>query len=239
MADLHFSPATGLFYDEYSRKPLPADAIPVSAAQADDITFAAQFAAMAAAEASEPASEAPLVVGWSPSTGGFYPSHVSYPSLPGDLIEITPAEHAMLIAGQAAGQVIVSGRKGVPELADPPRPTAEEARAMLPPLTRAQLMVLLIAEGFLPEADVVAWAEAGTLPPAIAAAVEVSDRTTMEKAAARVILATFQRVFRTDSLVEMLRKIAPVAVIDADLDALWMAYASSAPRVGAERESRA
>lgn len=57
---------------------------------------------------------------YSPSTKGFYAEEKDYPELPADLLDIEEAYHAVLIAGQAAGQEIVPGMDGVPVLADPP-----------------------------------------------------------------------------------------------------------------------
>jgi len=55
---------------------------------------------------------------YSPTTGGFYPEFIHYPTLPADLIDITDAYHAELFAAQAAGKVIIAGVDGVPQAVD-------------------------------------------------------------------------------------------------------------------------
>lgn len=46
--------------------------------------------------------------------------------IPLDAVEITAADHAALLAGQSAGQRIVAGEDGLPELADPLPLTIEQ-----------------------------------------------------------------------------------------------------------------
>lgn len=57
------------------------------------------------------------------STGGFYDTAIHGDNMPADVVEITSEEHATLMAGQAAGQVIESGNDGRPFLAAPPPPS--------------------------------------------------------------------------------------------------------------------
>lgn len=67
---------------------------------------------------------------WSPSAQSFFDTdQLVYPSLPNDLIEIDPAQHAALMAGQAAGLSIVVGQDGAPVLVQPPTPSIEQRRA--------------------------------------------------------------------------------------------------------------
>jgi hypothetical protein len=66
---------------------------------------------------------------YSATTKGFYDESLSYAALPGDLIDITPEYHAELIAGQASGKEIKPDANGIPELADPPQITPQEALA--------------------------------------------------------------------------------------------------------------
>ena len=54
-------------------------------------------------------------------TGGFYLPQIHGDNIPSDAVEITAAEHAVLLAGQSAGQLIVAGTSGAPMLM-PPQP---------------------------------------------------------------------------------------------------------------------
>lgn len=60
------------------------------------------------------------------STGGFYTAEISGDNIPADAVEITTAEHAALLNGQAQGKRIVADVDGLPILVDPPAPTAAE-----------------------------------------------------------------------------------------------------------------
>lgn len=55
---------------------------------------------------------------YSKSTGGFYDSTI-HSGWPDDVIEISATQHAALLAGQSAGQVIMPGKDGKPVLAEP------------------------------------------------------------------------------------------------------------------------
>lgn len=68
---------------------------------------------------------------YSQSTGGFYDPAIHGINIPVDAVEITAEEHAALLDGQGAGQVIVPGPDGRPMLADPPAPTGAELAALL------------------------------------------------------------------------------------------------------------
>jgi len=63
---------------------------------------------------------------YSQSTGGFYDAAIHGDAIPADAVEITPTEHASLLAGQSNGQRIVADADGRPTLADPPAPTAAD-----------------------------------------------------------------------------------------------------------------
>ncbi len=56
-------------------------------------------------------------------TRGFYSTEIHGTNMPNDVVEITAEEHAMLMAGQAAGQTIEWGNDGRPFLAAPPPPS--------------------------------------------------------------------------------------------------------------------
>ena len=55
---------------------------------------------------------------YSKSTGGFYDSTI-HSGWPDDVIEISATQHAALLAGQSAGQVIIPDKEGKPVLAEP------------------------------------------------------------------------------------------------------------------------
>ena len=66
------------------------------------------------------------------STVGFYDPAIHGSVIPPDAVEITPAQHAALLAAQAAGKRIVPDANGYPVAQDPPpppAPTAEQIRA--------------------------------------------------------------------------------------------------------------
>lgn len=60
------------------------------------------------------------------STGGFYTPEIHGDAIPSDAVEITPEEHAALLAGQGQGKLIVADGDGRPLLQDPPPPTPEQ-----------------------------------------------------------------------------------------------------------------
>lgn len=69
---------------------------------------------------------------FSASTGGFYIHEIHGANMPADVVEITAEQHAGLLAGQSAGQVIAADADGRPVLADPPPPapdTIEQVQA--------------------------------------------------------------------------------------------------------------
>ena len=57
---------------------------------------------------------------YSEQTGGFYAREIHGAAIPTDAVEITNEQHAMLLAGQSAGQLITADEHGCPVLADPP-----------------------------------------------------------------------------------------------------------------------
>jgi len=63
------------------------------------------------------------------STGGFYSRAIHGDNIPSDAVEITAAEHAALLTGQASGKRIVGDDDGRPFLADPPPLTLDELKA--------------------------------------------------------------------------------------------------------------
>jgi hypothetical protein len=69
-----------------------------------------------------------MAIFYSPSAGGFY-SPDYHSAIPSDAVEITAELHAELIAGNSAGKTIAPDANGIPQLVDPPIPTAEETLA--------------------------------------------------------------------------------------------------------------
>ncbi|WP_285354633.1 tail fiber assembly protein [Pseudomonas sp. lyk4-R2A-10] len=61
----------------------------------------------------------------SKSTRGFYDAAIHL-SMPDDVVEISPEEHADLMAQQSEGKVIEWASDGYPYAADPPPPSTEE-----------------------------------------------------------------------------------------------------------------
>lgn len=65
---------------------------------------------------------------FSPGALGFFDDAL-HASIPADVVEITEVEHATLLNGQAAGQIIETGPDGRPVLVDPPPPPIAELAA--------------------------------------------------------------------------------------------------------------
>ena len=76
---------------------------------------------------------------YSKSKGGFYDEAIHGDNIPADAVEITKAEHAVLLEGQAQGKAIVADENGRPILVDPPAPTEEELQVVRNQEARAYL----------------------------------------------------------------------------------------------------
>jgi hypothetical protein len=103
---------------------------------------------------------------YSPSTGGFYHPELHGEHIPADAVEITPQLHASLLAGQAAGRVIVAGPAGVPMLADavPVAPTQEQREAAAGTLIQSHLDAQAQALGYESIATAVTYADEPAVP---------------------------------------------------------------------------
>ena len=66
---------------------------------------------------------------FSPAKLGFYVPSINGSAIPPDAVEITPAQHAALLAAQSAGKRIVPDANGCPVAQDPPPPTADQIAA--------------------------------------------------------------------------------------------------------------
>lgn len=62
------------------------------------------------------------------STNGFYDTDI-HAVVPDDAVEITPSEHAALLAAQSSGKIIQSDATGYPVAVDLPPPSAAEVAA--------------------------------------------------------------------------------------------------------------
>lgn len=67
---------------------------------------------------------------YSPTTKSFYSLEINGAKMPNDVVEISEEHHAELLAGDAAGMIIITDDAGKPALADPPPPTAEALAAI-------------------------------------------------------------------------------------------------------------
>ncbi|MFV0422176.1 hypothetical protein [Oleidesulfovibrio sp.] len=66
----------------------------------------------------------PNQVVYSPTTNGFYHPAIHGSSIPADAVEISPADHAALMAAQAQGKIIRPDENGYPVAVIPPAPPA-------------------------------------------------------------------------------------------------------------------
>ncbi|MCG9100463.1 DUF4376 domain-containing protein [Laribacter hongkongensis] len=64
---------------------------------------------------------------YSATTHGFYDRSINN-TIPADAVEITSEQHAALLSGQSAGQLITADENGYPILADPPTASLDALR---------------------------------------------------------------------------------------------------------------
>lgn len=72
-----------------------------------------------------------MTIYYSATTRGFYDTLVAAYTLPGDAVEVTPQEHARLMARQREGAVIVAREDGTPADAIPELSIQTRARVLL------------------------------------------------------------------------------------------------------------
>lgn len=104
---------------------------------------------------------------FSKSTGGFYTASIHGAAIPPDAVEITPAQHAALLAAQAAGKRIVADASGYPIAQDPPPPPAPSAaqiRAGLTDAVYAHMNAAAQARGYDDIKAAVTYAEEPAVP---------------------------------------------------------------------------
>lgn len=85
---------------------------------------------------------------YSKSTNGFYDRAIHGNNVPPDVVEITDAEHAALLSGQAAGKIITADATGRPTLIDPPPPTPEHLWARYSVAMQYRLDAFALTRGY-------------------------------------------------------------------------------------------
>ena len=160
-----------------------------------------------------------MALKYSASTKAFFDTETNW-DIPLDAIEITEDYHSELMSGQSRGQVIEADKNGVPQLVTPAGPTLEEARVALPPLSRRQVFIGLMASKLITEAEALA---SGTAMPAM---VEAAIKTLPKdsQSPARLTFAMFVEARRMDPIVALLG--AAAGMDDAALDAFWTTFAA-------------
>lgn len=101
------------------------------------------------------------------TTGGFYDTLLHGTKIPPDAVEITPAQHAALLAAQSAGKRIVADANGYPVAQDPPPPpppTAAQIRAALTDAVYAHMNAAAQARGYDDIKAAVTYAEEPAVP---------------------------------------------------------------------------
>lgn len=78
---------------------------------------------------------------FSPSTGGFYDPLIGWGQIPTDSVAITDDVYANMMVGQAAGQVIIPGENGAPQLVAAPPPHHVWSGAAFVPVPATAAMV--------------------------------------------------------------------------------------------------
>lgn len=157
---------------------------------------------------------------YSATTGGFYPKTTDYPTPPDDLVDISDAYHAELIAAQALGKVIVPDADGVPQAIDPP-PADPVALREIMAVSFTQLLIGLEGEGWITTAEADAWLD-GTLPAPVLALIATLPANLQFAARARA---------KRPSVVERLNPLviglaSATGKTDAELDAFFTTYAA-------------
>lgn len=154
-----------------------------------------------------------MEIGYSPSARGFWLQ--GQQGAPDDLVMISEAAHAALIAAQAAGKVIVPGTDGVPVLADPPPPDLAMLRGRMQ-LTRQQLISGMLIDGLITPAEAVAAATARTLPAAVEAVVAAMPEP--QQSLARIKWADFTVADRLDPMVALFAAAASPPLTETQID---------------------
>lgn len=67
---------------------------------------------------------------FSGATGAFYDDGLWSADLPADVVEVTPQDHAALMAAVSMGKILHAGPNGAPVAVDPPSPSMETLAAL-------------------------------------------------------------------------------------------------------------
>ncbi|MBM1556661.1 hypothetical protein JQV19_08375 [Sulfitobacter mediterraneus] len=102
---------------------------------------------------------------------------------------------------------------------EPPAPSADEARAKLRPLSRAQFAGALALSGTVTAAEARAWGKNGDLPSFVIAAIEGSDMSDNEKLLATIKAESAIEIERLSPIVALLR--AAKGLTDDQVDTLF------------------
>ena len=101
---------------------------------------------------------------YSAITGGFYSEAVNAGGIPPDAVEITPAQHAALLAAQSTGKRIVPDANGYPVAQDPPPPTADQITAARVAAVQAHMDAAAAARGYDDIKTAVTYADEPAIP---------------------------------------------------------------------------
>lgn len=115
---------------------------------------------------------------------------------------------------EAAGQ-------NAPYEPEPEYPTEEEVRASISPLSKPQLQIGLVMEGWITEAEGRAWITQNTLPPAMTAVIDTLPAEQQIAALARA--HSMSQAERMDPLVASLGKAEGKS--PEEIDTFWLTYA--------------
>lgn len=157
---------------------------------------------------------------YSAETNTFHDPALADP--PAGSIEISAARHRALLGSQAGGQMIVAGPDGLPIAVDRPVPSPAEALAAWRAsalLSDVQLLIGLVAERWISEAEGAMWRD-GTLPPQVVALIDTLPEEQRFGASVRALRG--RRIERLDPLVEAMA--AAQDKSPAELDLFFQTY---------------
>lgn len=95
---------------------------------------------------------------------GFFDLAFHGDNIPADAVEITPEQHAALLAGQSQGKRITADANGFPVLQDPPPPTPEQILASIAAAVQAHMDAAAQAAGYDDVKSAVTYAEEPAVP---------------------------------------------------------------------------
>lgn len=101
---------------------------------------------------------------YSKEKNGFFHPTIHGKSIPPDAVEITPEQHAALLAGQSQGQRITADANGFPVVQDSPPPTAEQILASIAAAVQAHMDAAARGAGYDDVKSAVTYAEEPAVP---------------------------------------------------------------------------